>query len=467
MIGALYRLGEQKVRPGVYVRWYDDGDLATITGAIGIAASIIKSNWGPLGQVIKIENAEDVHKKIGTGYGSDVVSEMFRGGAYTVLAVRVGLGGDHGEAILKDTEGLDALKIQTKYPSSRQFTVTVRDSLNENEREFIVFENDRQLEKLVFSKEGNEIENLASMINASSTIFQASTIEGGGNSLGSVSNESVTGGSDPQITAQDYIDAFGVIEREFFDGITVDTEDPAIHASLQAFVNRKLQEGFRFIGVVGEKISVPFNTRKDNARAFNSFTMVYVGNGYSVGDRDLDGALAAGRALGMMVSNSYKTSLTKKPVQGSTGVYGELTSEQYNEAVKNGMLVFSSNPDGLAQIDYGINTLVSPTGDEDEGWKKIRRVRTRFELIDRIAFTLDRAIGSGEGIPNSNDGRQFVITVANGIINDMIREGGLESGELVVDESNPPQGDSAWFKFQDLVDLDGIEKLYLAFGFKY
>lgn len=467
MIGTLFRLGEQKVRPGVYVRWYDDGDLTTVTGSIGIAAAIIQSNWGPLGQVIKIENAEDVHKKIGTGYGSDVVSEIFHGGAYTVSVVRVGLGGEHGEVILKDTEGVDAVKIQTKYPSSRQFTVTVRDSLNENDREFIVFENNRQIEKLIFNKNGNQSENLTSVINESSNIFQASSIEGGGNTLASIINEKVTGGSDPQVTAQDYIDAFGIIEKEFFDGITVDTEDPAIHASLQTFVNRKLQEGFRFIGVVGEKISVPFATRKNNARAFNSFSMVYVGNGYSIGERNLDGALAAGRVLGMMVSSSYKTSLTKKPVQSSTGVYGELTAEEYNEAVKNGMLVFSLNSDGLAQIDYGINTLVSPTGDEDEGWKKIRRVRTRFELIDRIAFTLDKAIGNGDGIPNSNDGRQFVITVANGIINDMIREGGLENGELIIDESNPPKGDSAWFKFQDLVDLDGIEKLYLAFGFKY
>lgn len=467
MIGAMYRLGEQKVRPGVYVRYFNDGDLPTYAGAIGVAAAVIKTNWGPLGQVIKIEKAEDVHKKIGVGYGSDVVSEMFKGGAYTVLAVRVGLGGNHGEVILKDTEGLEALSVKTKFPSSREFTVTVRDSLNEGEREFLVFEANRQVERILFSKGENEPKSLATAINERSAYFQATVSDGGGTTIGPVVNEKVTGGSDPDTTAQDYTDAFSYIEREFFDVITVDTEDSAIHAGLQAFVNRKLQEGFRFIGVVGEKTEVPFNTRKENARAFNSFAMVYVGNGYSTPTGDLDGALAAGRVAGMMISNNYKTSLTKKSVQGSTGVYGELTSTEYNEAVKSGMLVFSLNPEGLAQIDYGINTLVSPTGDEDDGWKKIRRVRTRFELIDRVAFTLDRAIGTGDGIPNSNDGRQFVITVANGIINDMIREGGLESGELVVDTDNPPRGDSAWFRFQDLVDLDGIEKLYLAFGFKY
>lgn len=195
--------------------------------------------------------------------------------------------------------------------------------------------------------------------------------------------------------------------------------------------------------------------------------MVYVGNGFTLGEKNIEGAMAAGRVLGMMVSRNYKTSLTKKVIQGSTGLYGELTNDQYVEAIKNGMLVFGLNADGLAEVVSGINTLVSLNDDQDEGWKKIRRVRTRFELIDRIAYKLDQQIGSGEGVPNSSDGHQHVVTIGNGIIADMIREGGLESGEMIIDENNPAFGDSAWFGFQDLVDLDGIEKLYLAFGFKY
>lgn len=467
MIGELFRLGEQKVRPGVYVRWFNDGALAKYSRAIGIAAAVIKSNWGPLEKAITIEDESDILDKIGSGYGAEVVKEIFQGGAYTVQVVRAGTGGALGEIVLKDEEGTDTLRLGTKYPTSRQFTVTIRAALDASEKEFIVFEGDRQIEKLTFKSGENEGNHLASLLNETSKYFDAVVLENGGSSIAAILNESVKGGEEPKVTAQDYVDAFGVIEKRFFDGITVDSEDPIIHASLQAFVNRKLREGARFTGVVGEKITVPFETRKNNARSFNDFAMIYVGNGFETKTGGVDGAKAAGHVLGKMVSASYKSSLTKKTVRGSVGVYGELSSSQYNEAAKNGMLVFSLNPDGLAQVDYGINTLVSVDSEEDDGWKKIRRVRTRFELIDRVAFTLSKAMGSGDGIDNSSDGRQYVITVANGIINDMIMDGGLESGELIVDEQNLPKGDAAWFKFRDLVDLDGIEKLYLAFGFQY
>src|SRR5699024_8096100 len=121
-------------------------------------------------------------------------------------------------------------------------------------------------------------------------------------------------------------------------------------------------------------------------------------------------------------------------------IVGEMKPTEYVDAAKSGMMVFSESVNGLAQIDYGINTLVSIGADEDEGWKKIRRVRTRFELIDRIAFTIDNAMRAG--VDNNEDGRQYLITLANGIIGELIADGGLESGEMVIDEDNPPHGDS-------------------------
>lgn len=467
MIGAMFKLGEQKVRPGVYVRWYNDGGTSVFGGSTGVAAVVIKSNWGPTNEVVKVHDISETERTIGTGYGPGVVRQVLRGGAVEVLVVRVGLGGDQAELILKDTEGIDALKLNTKYPTSREFNVTVREAINENEKEIIIYEEARVIEKFTFNKGNNEAAELVKLINESSSYLTAQSLDSP-DPVGLVVNEALTGGSDPDIVAKDYVDAFNVLERKFFDGITVDALDPAIHASLQAFVNRSLQEGSRFIGVVGEKASIPFNTRLENARSFNSFSMVYVGNGFVESGTDFperDGALAAGRVLGEMVSRNYKDSLTKKEIQGSTGIVGELTPSEYVEAAKNGMMVFSESVNGLAQIDYGINTLVSVSADEDEGWKKIRRVRTRFELIDRIAFTIANAMSAG--IDNNNDGRQYIITLANGIINQMIADGGLESGEMILDPANPPHGDSVWYKFDNLVDLDGIEKVYLAFGFRY
>lgn len=463
MIGGMFRLGEQKIRPGVYVRWYDDGAGQQFGGSTGVAAAVVQSNWGATGEVTTINDLSQIDRMIGSGHGANVVEQIIKGGAVEVLVVRAGLGGEHSSLVLEDGDGIEVLKISSKYPTTREFNITIREAISGNEKELIAYEGARVIERHVFEKGGNDAEAIAEIINATSVYFTAQVLAQGEVEL--IVNQSLTGGSDPTVTAQDYIDAFGLLERKFFDGITVDTEDKVIHASLHAYVNRSLQEGSRIIGVVGEKTDIPLNTRLENARSFNNFAMVYVGNGFVENDDVIEGSLAAARVLGEIVSSNYKDSLTKREIQGSSGVYGELTIAEYVEAVKNGMMVFSESVNGLAQIDYGINTLVSVGPEEDEGWKKIRRVRTRFELIDRIAYTIANAMNAG--IDNNNDGRQYIITLANGIINQMINDGGLESGEMILDPDNPPHGDSVWYKFDNLIDLDGIEKVYLAFGFRY
>lgn len=464
MIGSMFKLGEQKTRPGVYVRWYNDGGTPTIGGTTGIAAAVVKSDWGKVGGVTTVSDAGKIDETIGTGSGAEVVKQILRGGAVEVLAVRVGDGGNEASVTLEDEDGADSLKVISKYPTSRDFNVTIRKSLNDEEKEFIAYEGTRVIERLSFAKGSSEMEELKDLINETSVYFTASEQDGNG-TIEEVVNESFSGGDDPDTSAEDYTKAFELLDRKFFDGLAVDTEDVSIHASLDAYVNRSLKEGSRIIGVVGEKTSEPFKTRLDNAKAFNNFAVTYVGNGFVDGEEEVEGALAAARVLGEMVSRDYKDSLTKKELSGTSGIVGQLTPSEYTEAAKNGMMVFSESVNGFAQVDYGINTLVSVDSDEDEGWKKIRRVRTRFELIDRIAFTIANAMSSG--VDNNDDGRQYIITLANGIIGQMVTDGGLESGEMIIDESNPPEGDSVWFKFEDLVDLDGIEKVYLAFGFRY
>lgn len=468
MPGAMFVLGEQKVRPDVYVRWHNAGGARVIAGTVGIAAAAIQSNWGPLGEVISIGGNNRIAERIGSGNGPECVQEIFSGEASQVFAVRVGTGGTKATLNLQDTAAtpVDVVRLDTKYPTSRSFTVTIRDALeDETQRELLLYEDTRQLERVLFAKGAVEADALVAAVTENSQYLDAVKLADGSGTLAALLDEPLTGGVDPTATGVDYADAFGLLERKFFDAVIVDSVDTTVHASLHSFVNRMLSEGGgRIIGVVGEPISVDFATRKANAKSFNDFAMVYVGNGFQTADGDVEGAKAAARVAGMIVSSAYNASLTHVPVTGSIGVVGELSHTQYKEAIQSGMLAFSLNPDGLAQIDYGINTKVTLEDDEDEGWKKIRRTRTRFELIDRVVLTLHPYLGKWN---NNEDGRAFVITIANGIIQTMINEGGLEAGQLIVDPDNAPAGDAAWFRFTNLVDLDSIEKLYVDFGFQF
>lgn len=464
MIGAMFKLGEQKARPGVYVRWYNAGGYARYSRPLGVGAAVIKSNWGPVGKVFTVESGDEVKEKVGTGRGADLVREIFEGGAYFVQTVRIGTGGSPSSLTLMAGED-KSVELRTLYPTSREFSVTVREALDPSQKELLVFEGNRQVESITFEAGEDEAVTLVASVLAQSKYVTATATGTGTGVVAAVVNQSLTGGADPETVAEDYTDAYKHTETKFFDSITVDSEDPVIHASLHAFVRRKIREGYRMTMFVGEKPSVDFETRKSHAKAFNDFAVAYVGNGVQTTTGVLSGATAAARVLGMFISGSYKSSLTGNTITGGVGIEGEMTANEYNEAATNGMIVFALNSDGIPKIDYGINTLVSLGEDEDEGWKKLRRVRTRYELIDRITVKIDKAMSNN--IDNSHDDRQFICTLANGEIGQMIREGGLESGEMIVDPDTAPEGDSAWFKFDNLVDLDGLEKAYLAFGFQY
>ena len=100
---------------------------------------------------------------------------------------------------------------------------------------------------------------------------------------------------------------------------------------------------------------------------------------------------------------------------------------------------------------------------QDDGWKKIRRVKTRFELIRRMNAAADALVGK---VDNDKDGRSTVVSQLQAIGDNMIAEGKLTA--ITVSESavNVADGDSAWFDI-DVVDKDSMEHIYLSYRFQF
>jgi hypothetical protein len=189
-----------------------------------------------------------------------------------------------------------------------------------------------------------------------------------------------------------------------------------------------------------------------------------VANGFKGADGVArEGYKAAARVAGMVAAAQITESLTHYVVRGATELVGALTNAEIEQAIQSGALVFSMSAQKQVHIESGITTFVTPTADLDAGWKKIRRVRTRDNLMDRIAATWDPLIGK---INNSSDGRATLIAAAQGIINQMAGEGALIGGTFIEDKNNPPIGDSAWF-LAGVDDLDSAERLYITFGFRF
>ena len=132
-------------------------------------------------------------------------------------------------------------------------------------------------------------------------------------------------------------------------------------------------------------------------------------------------------------------------------------------AEKRGCIVLSYNKAKQVWIDNAINTLITPADNQDDGWKKIRRVKTRFELIRRVNVTADSLIGK---VDNDSNGRNTVISQVQAIGDAMVAESKLVSCKVTESDLYTADGDSAWFDI-DVIDKDSMEHIYMTFKFQF
>lgn len=502
-MASFFKNGETKTRAGTYFRYEDYGTPPTVGADDGKCACAIRSNWGPVGSAVLIESYDSIGDYYGTGgeYGTlDIPLEQFKGGAVSVCAVRVGSGGTQGYCKLMDETGIEVLSLLLKYPGSRALSVTLRPTveaelshsgfysdLEENTSyveleeetyedleidtftddavfELLILEGTTQLERLTFVNPKGEKTawDLASQKSDYVSFLPMQTTT---SKLATIDQELFLGGTDPVVTTEDYSEAFSVLEAHRWNVLAIDTEDVSVQMMMQLFVNRVYQDGLFCMAVAGCSTDIPLETRLTRASAFNDYQTVYVGSGFvDMTGAVYEGVLAAARVSGMIAGTSSNKSITHLSVSSAVDLVEFLSNAQHEKAILSGMLTFSLSSTNTVWVESGINTLVNPSADQDEGWKKIKRTKVRFELFQRLADTVDKLVGR---VNNNADGRATVIQACNYICNMMVAEQKLHTGARVaIDPNRNPAGDSAWFVvYAD--DVDSLEKLYYNFKFRF
>ena len=468
-----YSIGETKVRPGIYFRQENGGGNETLGATNGIVGVAFQANWGPLGKIVTIEDPSDIATIYGDDSGSNsnvaILNAIFQGGASQVLAVRVGTGGTKAAITLKDTDSTPAnvVTLTAKYAGTRALSVTIKDSLSiTTMRECIIYSGTTELSKVLFAKgSAGEVDALVAAVNDSEDcVVTATKVAAGNGLLAAVAQTTfTTAGVSPTITNTDYSNAFTLLEAAKWNTVCVDSDSTSIHALLSAFINRANDAGLMGIAVLGEPTTVAYATRKSDAAAFNSENVVYVLNGFTIAGEDYEGWKAAALVAGYIAYLPSNDSLTHKVIPNATAVVGALTNTQVVECLQSGCLVFTVSASGAVWVEQGINTLVTLRSDQDAGWKKIRRTKTRFELIDRININSEGVIGN---VNNDDNGRATFLAICNGVGAEMIAEGKLQTFEASESATNLPRGDSAWFNF-DVLDNDSMEHIYLTYLFRF
>ena len=466
---STFTIGETKVRPGEYHRTENASGISTAAAVNGIVAGVIRANWGPLNKVVEIKRGDNVNDIFGSGGTTDIIAEAFKEDITTMFVVRAGSGGTAASITLKDTtaeEAVNVITVTSKFVGARAFTATIRDSLtNTDNRECIVYDGTIEFEKFTFAKgtASGEVEELVKAINKSNN-FTATKLAAGNGVLASGTQMSFTAGTDPTVNTEAIGTALTALEPFTFNTLCVDSTDTAVQALVEAFVARIYAAGSYPIAVLADASNVDFSARIERAKSINDLKVVYVLNSATSTEGTVkERYIVTARVAAMIAAVPSSQSITHRVVDDFVELETALTNTQIEKALLNGCLVFTTNSDGNVWVEQGINTLVNPSDDLDEGWKKIRRVKTRFELMQRIGDTVAKLVGK---INNNADGRGSVVAAANDVINTMVAEGKLSGGSFAEDTANPPKGDSAWFVIS-VDDLDSIEKFYLTYRFRF
>lgn len=463
-MAGYFQIGETKVRPGSYFNIGKNGDNAA-DSIDGVTAVIFRADFGPLGRAVEIGINDNYEEIFGNGGTTDAIRQAFNGGAQTVIACRLGEGGANSSIVLKDENGEDAVKISAKHPGTKEFTVTVKEKItNPAVKQYVVYSGTKEIETLEFHAGENEAQALCDAL-ASDNYFTAELVMERENCvLENVLQRKMEGGTDPVIKTEDYSNAFAVAEPYMFNTICVDTENTSVHLLLAAFVERIFGNGSLAQAIIAENSRIDLDERIIRAASYNNEKIVYVLNPKAETiDGTLDGYQTAARIAGMIAAASSKESLTHKVISDFTDLSEMLTNSEIINAQKHGCIVLARNTKRQIWIDSAINTLTDLPDDKDEGWKKIRRVKTRFELLRRCNEATDNLIGI---VDNDSDGRKTIIGKLNAVGLDMISEGKLTSFSVTESDSYTADVDSCWFCI-DVVDKDSAEHIYTFFKFQF
>ena len=476
-MAAFFIIGEKKIRPGVYFRYENWGNPPIAGADDGRCACVFKSNWGPLGVPVLLENFTEIQRNYGNGGDNgttDVPLEQFKGGARTVMAMRLGDPdlGTYGTYEIMDEIDFPVIKLTLAYPGSRKLAITIRPTLaNPEVSELLLLEDTTLIERIFFSTPETpptDYSMVDTLIAAAknSVNFTLTKIDDSTEPIAVIDQEPIIQGTEPTITTQDYSNAFDVLEAYRWNVLAIDTNDTGIQEMTKLYLNRILQGGKFSIGCIGDPSTIDYDVRLSRASGvYNDFQVIYVGNGFTdIDGNTIEGYKAAARISGMIAGTPSSNSITHLAVDGAMNLTEPLSNNKHERAITAGMLTFSNSSANTVWVEKGITSLAVLGNNEDAGWKSIKRVKVRFELMQRLNDTVEVLVGR---INNDPDGRMAVVKASNAVCTEMIAERKLLAGaHCEVDANNPPQGDSAWFIiYAD--DVEALEKLYFTFRFRF
>lgn len=433
---------QNKVRPGVYIRFTSSRGLDLNVGERGVVTICEPMSWGPVGVVQTVEPGDDMRPYCGydiTAPQARFLNEIFKGTNRTSAPYRLYLYRPTASGSAEATTTTGVLTATAKYPGVRGNDITI----------VITEDVDDEGSFTVATVVDNVIQDEQTAETVADLVANDWVTWSGTGALAATVGAPLTGGADGTVASSAYSAYLTAIEPYKFDVMIYDGTDTTVQDAMVAFVKRLADENGQYSQLCAANLTNP-----DSRYVINVCSGVTLNDG-----TELTAAQTCWWAGGAEAGAQYNESLTYAAYPGAIACSPVMTNSQYIDAINDGKLVLFAD-DNVVKVETDINSLVTYTTDITSIYRKNRVMR----LCNTIANDVYQQFSDGYiGVVNNNEqGRAMFQSAIVGYLLDIQANQGIQNFEPEDVEVLPGDDIDAIVVNIVIQAVDSVEKIYLT-----
>lgn len=374
MLGGGTFTSQNKILPGSYINFISKARASANLSNRGIVTMPLILDWGIEGEVFEVSNT-DFQKNSLKLFGYDYGHEKLKGlrdlflNAQTLYAYRLNGSGekasnDYATAKYAGVRGNDIqIIIQTNVDDNAKFDV-----------------------KTVLGTsivDTQTVKNATELINNDYVTFKTNA------ELNVTAGITLTGGTNSEVTGENYQAYFDKIESYSFNVMGIATTEDTIKSLAVAFCKRMRDE-------VGSKFQVVLHNKEANYEG-----IINVANDITA-DENFDVSAIVYFIAGIEAGCAINKTCLNKVYNGEFEVLANYTQSQLEDGIKAGKLMLHKVGSDIRILE-DINSLVTETDTKDEVFKENQTIRIIDQIANEIANLFNtKYLGN---VPNDESGR--------------------------------------------------------------
>lgn len=431
---------QNKIRPGVYIRFASVGNDALAVGTRGTAAICEPMSWGPMATVTELTAEDDFSTVCGYPRGTKgalFLDQIFLGTDRTAPPSRVLVYRPTASGSAIAGAEIGEMTVTALYPGVRGNDISVVVEAEETGGTFAV-------STIV---DGAAVDTQRGILQIADLAANDWVKFSGSGTLTANAGVSLTGGANGTVETAAYAAFLQNIESYKFDVLIYDGTDQSVISSMIAFVKRLSEDNGQYCQLAAANVAAP-----NSPYVINNISGVTLTDGTK---------LTAGQVCwwlgGAEAGASYTQSLTYAGYPGAAAA-DMMTNSQYEKAILSGQIALSSD-NGRVKIEDDINTLTTLT-DEPESFKYNKTIRLISQIANDIYAQFSQSfIGL---VSNNESGRERFKAAIVGYMLELQSEEAIQN--FVPDDVEVLPGESltAILVNAAIQPVGSVEKIYIT-----